>query len=1127
VNQPASPQLSGLSAFPELRLDFSAASIVHPANSDYAAVAKNLVAALRSLTGASPGIMTEDAPAAIEGVKLLVVLGNMMESALVRRLYFECYDFTDWAFPGSGGFTLRTIRDPFSNGTHVVLVGGSDIDGVRLAAVELVAEIKRSGAVLGYFNRVVLGRWTKAEELSPARLLADTDELWQRTGDSGSWEYMERIGLCGVGYLRTGDEHYLRLFQRELHYFRTHDVYAPNPEAPQQIHGRIFTLLTVWDLVCDHPIFTAGERREFHEMFLYLARSGEGVAQIRESAKTFAVRFNHDTRAALDAFFLGRYFDRRHQLPEAQEWLALAAAIFAPQLVSGKPAEDSWGHQWEASMLNTLVYALAAGRSEYLKSDALRQSAERALLAHGVNGPRVYLAACAAVTGDVTYLSCEAPGDAQVRDAAQLCLTQTRASGYEEMLRSFMASSATGRRAELTGLAVAPLDPLWHATIETPSYNPDGIFAVKVTPEEGFDKIAIREGWDEKDFYLLLDGISGGLHSYEDANCLVWLREGGVDWFLPRGGYQRALGVRAQNGVNAVFDGRGAGRMHRYAKLLYRDQNDEYFSYATVQEGLGATSWERHVLRSRSQWTLVLDRVRAEADGELLVERFWYPQGERSSQDERFVCTQKVGDRTVQLQIASTVSAAGREVTAEGLRERRRVAIRAGHTVTLAALLWTDGENGSAAWHLGQTEDGFEISDTDETLAHVSINQIGERGCGLRVREKTGERNFGHAGETETGVEPEGLALVPAGWSTAWLFRECDLTMEKITAVATYAGSSVVGTESGVVIFRDASGNERWRVQLLGAISALEISGCDTIVGEGRGALSRIDEQGKRVWTVAIPWVTLPWAYWSESRSSIREIGCADLDGDGHEEILVSNADRRVYAFDREGRELWKRPIQWGVFTAMWPGRSQGKFALFGGTARPSIHGYVVVLGADGAVSGHLSRGDLTCWSIPSNIRDLWQGDIDHDGELEIITVVDTNCRQLLCYAADGAVKWDCDLGASGGALAVDPHSRRVYASSDAGYVTAVEGLSGRRLWYRWIGEIAELVWVLPDSSLLAVAQRGAIWRLGPDGEVWNYHETGTAITAIPRAGNHRGTGRELILGTAAGRVLSQALGCW
>ena len=1115
---------SELNTLPELRFDLARGDvhILHPATSGFEEIALELARGLESLTGSRPSVTEESDVISDSGC--LIVLGNMMESTLVRRLYYESYDFTDLAFPGPGGFTLRTIRDPLGTGAHVILVGGSDVEGVKESARQLIARVREHGSMLHYFNEVRLGSWITEDELDVARYLADTDEVWNRIGFSGSWDFMEHIAGCGMGYLRTANERYLELFCRELHYFKSHDVYAPNLEAPLQIHGRIYILLIVWDLVRDHPVFTAEDHREFDEMFLYLERSGEGVVQIADRANTNTVRFNHDTRAALDAFYIGRYFDRRHRLPEAKKWLQTAADLFAPQLTSAKPCEDSWGHQWNASMHNTLCYAMATGQHDYLKSDALRQSADRALMAHGDDGPRVYLANCAVVTGDSSYLSLEEGGESFIHCAARMRLSKPAgssiAASFEEVLRSFAITTTIKRRDEMLGLEKAPIDSLWYQTIDAPIYdfNPEGIFKVTLDEADGFDKIALREGWDAGDFYLLVDGISGGLHSFQDANCMVWLREGGVDWFLAVKNRERAQSVRAQNGVNVVLNGSGLDHLHRYARFLYRDVQEDFSVIATSLDELGNTTWERHILRKRGAWTLVLDRVIAHKEGELLAERFWYPQGEHCVGPTGFVSRQSLDDSELALHIESSVNQEGRRQIDGGVVERVRMEIDAGGDLILGGLLWTNtGNEKSVSWR--QTGNGFIITDDSGTTTEVILQQDAATGCGLEVRSDGANLTLGRTGKSVEISTASRLPLSLVGSKLGSELHEVCRLEETVTAVANSRRVCVLGTSNGSVVCQDFEAHELWRGNVSGAVLSLEISDIGVVVGEESGSLSLFDHMGSKQWIVEIPWVSLPWSNWSESRSRVREIACFDINGDGYDEILISNADRRVYAFDRDGKQLWKRAIQWGVFTAMWPGVHEGREVLLGGTSRPSIHGYVVVLNLDGTVQGHIKRADLVCWSLPANIRDLQQMDIDGDGSLETITAVDTNYRQLIAYRADGSVMWDHDVGACAAALIFDPACKRVYATSEAGYVVAIAGGSGNCIWSVWIGETAELVWVLADGRVLAVARRGAIWIISPEGEVLNVRELDEAITGMPRPGNHRGPGRKLILGTASGRL--------
>jgi hypothetical protein len=1117
----AAPAGVPLPALPELRLELAqpGVRIVHPVTGGYPAIAQRLARELGALTGVAPVVVAESDANALTGAGPLLVLGNLMESTVVRRLYFEAYDFTDYAFPGPGGYTLRTIRDPFGTGAPVLLVGGSDAAGVGAAAARLLERVKSGGAALGYLNDVKLGQWTDAQQMATAPYLQDEEAIWNRVGQSGSWDYMDSIARCGVAYLRTGDDRYLELFRRELNRFIDTDVFNPNPEAPPQLHGRLYVLLVVWDLVRDHPRFTPADRAKVEAMFLHVARSPEGMEQIAKVADTYAVRYNHHTRAGLDAFFVGRFFARRFALPEAKDWLALAEKLFAPQLTSAKPVEDSWAHQWAASLFNTLAYALATGREDYVKSPAFRQAADRALIAYGRAPPRHYMSACAVASGDTGYLSLETDLPTLARDAAELRLVppsdKELVTFTDEVLRTFTGSAPIVRRQDLLGLGVAPLDRLWHDTIETPTYNPGGIFAVTVPVAEAFDKAALRDGWAPGDFYLLLDGISGGHHAYQDANCLVWMREGGVDWFTPQKGYQHSLGVRWQNGVSTALDARGPDQIHRYARVRYQGTQGDVSAVGTSLDGVGNVTWERHIVRKRNAWTLVLDRVISNKTGELLVERFWYPKGECVAQEGGFTSKQTVGAADIYLHLVSSVGTNGREVV-----ERHRTTVPAGGTIAVAGLMWTDHTAAPTGLRLMLTPTGWNITEGSGTETTVNLLLDAGQGRGVTV---SGARERVTIGTGRTSGQPPSwpaLPLVAEAKPVARLFREIRLEGKKISAVVSGHAGYAVGTADGLVVAYDPALHERWRAQRPSGILSLELSGDDTVIGEEQGGLSLYDGAGKARWTVGLPWVTLPWAYWGEERSRIREIAVADLNGDGVDEIFVSNADRRVYAFDRSGHELWKRPIEWGVYTAMWPGLLDGKFALLGGTSKPSIFGWSVLLGADGAVIGHRQRPDITCWSLPSGTLDLQLADLAGDGSREIVSALDTNCRQLVAYKPDGSVKWDLDVGGAANALKFDSAHRTVLCASSAGYVLGVDGPTGQRRWATWIGDAANLVWVRSDGRVLAVTPHGRVTVLSVEGEILGAMELGDAITAVPRPGNHRQASRGLILGTANGRVL-------
>ena len=1124
--------------------------IVTPERQEYQDIAQGLADSLEKLTGTRPRIAPDSAAPPDSGP--IIILGNLMHGKLARRLYLQAYDFTDYAWPSPGGHVLRTIRDPFGTGAHAVMLGGSDVAGVAAAAKVLLTILEHNGPSLGYLNRVKLGQWAPEIISYTETLLGDDDAVWKRSGVSGSWDYQIAIARAAIGYLRTGDEGYLPLFKRELRYWFDHDVYHPKGDAPQMLHGFLNQLIIAWDLVRDHPFFTEEERRRFDEDFLWVFCSREGPGRIDGASKRTIIRDNHGTRTALDAIFGGRYFRRRFGLPEGERWLQIADRYFAAQMSSSKPVEDSWGHQWAASLYNTLIYAMAAGKHEYFASDAFKQAADRALIAHQTAGaPQSYMAACAVAAEDTGYLSGHAGGEAMGKRCARM------ASHGDEYLRSFCTGDPIDQRGDLLGLAIAPLDQLWHDTIDGAGFNPGGLFVVTPPRESCFDKISIREGWGREDFYLLFDGISGGHHSYQDGNCIVRLHEAGVSWLTNAKSSTTSATVRTQNGVFLAFEGAGPGRLHRYARLLYSGQAGDYIAVGTAFEGVGEVDWQRHILRKRGEWTLVTDRATVKNPGEILAERHWHLRGKVTAQGDHLVSVQKYGDQQRCLHLQS----AG--IKPEGMTgtSHRVETVRAEATpqqpLDFATVLHVNEDADKPDVRLTKTSLGWRI-DRPGTLEYV-VAQI--RGSdGLLVLSHDGIATFGAApGEgpntrlsasskaevsgpiaqsvaiTAEPMPPdETLPLQPPCEPLSLPWREMRVGDEAVTAVTlAQDGRIAAGDTAGKVVVFAPDGNATSEVKLESPILSLHFLGEDLLVGEDRGALTRLGPDGAQRWQVAIPYVPMAWPYWSEQKSRVREITSAYLppgplpgrEGEnGRETILIANSDRRIYAFASDGKELWKSSVEWGVYTAMTAGEHGGRFALFGGTSRPSMHGWCIVYGADGKLLTHFTRPDLTSWSIPCQFRDMRLADVDGDGQPEIINAIDTNCRQLVVYKSDGKVLWDADMAGAAQAIAVDipegtAQDATVYCAGASGYVSAFDGATGARRWACFLGEPTELLAPHGQNRIIAIARSGRAYVLTRAGELLGRDDLAAPVAALLRPGDHR-AGNGMLLGAEDGRVL-------
>ena len=1100
-----------------LRADLAAADTVvsAPTKEGYGKIAVALADAIRTGTGRRPRVVDDAVPPAELGPGPVLVLGNLMDSRLARELYFRAFDFTDACWPSPGGHVVRTVRNPFGTGAEVVMVGGSDVEGVASAGDELARIVGRGGPVLGYLNRVRLGEWASEIEGYTGKLLDPEFDGWERSGGAGSWNYQIAITKSAIGYLRTGDEAYLPVFRRELHRFFDNDVAAifdPNARVPSMVHGFVHMMVTAWDLVRDHPSFTQEERRRIDGGFLELLRSREGPGRLGRPGKVVRVRDNHGTRTALDALFCGRYFKLRYGLDEADGWLEAAEQYFAPQMRSAKPVEDSWGHQWASSLYNTVIYALATGRRGFFDNAFFRQAAERALIAHGrLRAPVGYMCACAAASGDMGFLS----GWHDLEDMGR-GMARGRGLG-DEQLRSFFTGRKPIQREDLLGVSVAPLDQLWYDTIDDAGFNPGGLFVATGPRDELFDKISIREGWARGAFYLLLDGISGGHHAYQDGNCIVALHEKGTNWVRAGRSLDGTGSVREQTGVFVAFEGSGPGSIHRYARKLYVRETDASVAVATAQEGLGDADWQRHVVRRQGRWTLVIDRVAVRRPGEVLAERHWRLIGDLRGDGDLLTVTQKAHGRPVHLKIQSAgVPLDGITDTSERV-EKVRARVDVDRPVDFAALIYAVDDANDAPYRLERAGEAWCVKADDEHY-WVRLPPAGEPVETVTLDGSPPSDSLQgspRAGPTLLSVHPEAPPV-----QLPWLTVEAD---DAVTAVAVGPdGRIALGEREGRVRLVSSAGAALFAATFESTVLSLHVWGERLLVGEERGALTCLDATGKQLWQKAIPYVSMRWPYWSEHKSRIREIDTADIDGDGVEEVLVSNSDRRVYAFSRDGRELWKAPVEWGIWTALTSGRFRGGFGLYGGTSRPSIHGRCIVFGAKGERLAYLTRPDLVNWSVPCQFRDMRLADLDGDGEAEAVTGIDTACRQLVVYKQDGSVLWDADTAGEVRCVAVGEDASTVYCGGGSGYAYAFEGASGARRWSCYAGERLGLVAPRTDGSVVAVADSGSVYVVTDGGRLAGRQALGSRISAFIRPGDHRAR-NDVLVGTEDGRVLHLA----
>lgn len=127
----------------------------------YTEIARSLQEAMRERSGIEVPIVDAEEVTTDEVLagKHAIALGNLVTSRFIARLYWEWYTLLDVWYPGPGGHVLRTLHDPYGLGHNVILVGGSDDEGVRAAAEALVRVLPdRRDLAVGRLMEIKLGR---------------------------------------------------------------------------------------------------------------------------------------------------------------------------------------------------------------------------------------------------------------------------------------------------------------------------------------------------------------------------------------------------------------------------------------------------------------------------------------------------------------------------------------------------------------------------------------------------------------------------------------------------------------------------------------------------------------------------------------------------------------------------------------------------------------------------------------------------------------------------------------------------------------------------------------------------------------------------------------------------------
>ncbi|MFO8082162.1 MAG: PQQ-binding-like beta-propeller repeat protein [Armatimonadota bacterium] len=593
--------------------------------------------ALQSLIGEHAGVAPEIVPAdQVTDEEMhseaTIVIGNVVINPRMRALYGRGYIFPDDYYPGEGGYEVRTVHDPWGTGNNVLSIGASDPSGA-LAGVEALREHMQAGddlvlepTLLVELSADAQRRWGRAFEVDP-----DDDWLQQRKDQA---ERDLEVGLHGglfsrmvsVGqdYQRSGKDGYARAFAWLAKRAKQH-----RDTDPQTFGGpwgmdsdfRSADVFAAWDVVEDSPALTDEDRWDVTQVLFQWMQ--EAVApSATPSFGSRHPRHNHNTFPSLGCMYAGEYFQKYYDAGEGARWLEIADDTFQSQAQLFKPHEDCNGYEW-LTLYHTLRYCLARPHFEYFENGNARRSADFAIM---VMDNLAY---------PVTY------GDTGVFSGWWSEMPFLH--GAEWYYRDGRYSWATDKKREVSGR----LSTGWYAA-DTEPVEPTDLIGAKafplepmffdsfggheqMEPEQAFDMVVFRDGFDPDDQYLLLNGLNVGGHHHYDGNSISRITDNGRIW-LADASYMASL-PKYHSTALVLRDGESAP-MPDFAEMQHvRDLPSVGFSETALRDYAGV-DWSRNIVWLKGDWFVVADEMQAQEAGDYSFRILWQTIGDVELTDD-------------------------------------------------------------------------------------------------------------------------------------------------------------------------------------------------------------------------------------------------------------------------------------------------------------------------------------------------------------------------------------------------------------------------------------------------------------------------------------------------------------
>ncbi|HEY9489929.1 MAG TPA: hypothetical protein VIQ51_16435, partial [Chryseosolibacter sp.] len=549
----------------------------------------------------------------------LIILGNRSTSRISNELYDHHYSLMDLKYPGLGGYSVRSLHDPYGNGYGALLVGGSDVPGVTLGARALVAHLKTLPAVHGNLK---LG-WTMLTRLGENVVIpADLRqfETWEASKGYGSVGYFgwNSISKRMAMYYMTGDPFHAREALR---------LSFPDSEALKEIdeidgerienkhdplagpyHYNAMMLILYWDLIEESPVFSNVERLEITNAF---ARrfTHEGTPPFDKETYMInrvpqAVGSRHGQWSALSTYTLARYFNKYY--PSAM-W---AQAESAGRIYFSSLHEHAWvigeGDQlnWYATgIAPILIYMTLTGDRKPLENGVLQKLlAGQEVLMSGLvpdwslnSAALSYFTQAAYLTGDGRWMNY------LWRTEVDTDIFRLGQSFWpDERIKAVVPEDRVGK------WLIHPIfEPMWR-------HQRSGF-----TLEQSFQNMSYRSAADASGDFILLDGYNGAYRNPYHTFDILELRLNGATLLK---GYH--------NQVLTSADGMVEPKVAMGAALVHHGVVGKLTTAVAQVPNLPYVDWRRSLVLRKGRYALIVDDLEFRSDSDnMLSETTWEMPG--------------------------------------------------------------------------------------------------------------------------------------------------------------------------------------------------------------------------------------------------------------------------------------------------------------------------------------------------------------------------------------------------------------------------------------------------------------------------------------------------------------------